>query len=80
MMLSLNCCISSSLSTILVNRLVLNLRKDGNRVNSSVAEVSQPRFATNRFLDNIGASLRNGSDDMDIGEDLEEHELEEYAP
>lgn len=65
------------LSIILVNRLVLNLRKAGNRDSSTFSEISQPRFATNGFLDNIGASLRNGSDDMDIGEDLEEHELED---
>ncbi len=42
--------------------------------------MSQPRFATNRFLDNIGASLRNDSEDMDIGGGLEKHELKEYVP
>ncbi len=69
----------SSLSPILVNHLVLNLRKAGNQDVSHISTVSQPRFATNRFLDNIGAPLRNGSEEMDIDDGLEEHELEEYV-
>ncbi len=69
----------SSLSQILVNRLVLNLREIGNRDNSTISEVSHPRFATNRFLDNIGASMRSGSDDMHVGDDFEEHGIEEYV-
>lgn len=70
--------LSSSLSDILANRLVLNLRKTGNQHNENLTTVSQPKFVTNGFLDNIGAPLRYGSEDVDIGDGLEEYELEEY--
>ncbi len=74
-----DCDLPSSFSEILVNRLVLNLRQIGNQDNRNISTISQPRFATNRFLDNIGASLRNGSEDLDISIGLEEFELEKYV-
>ncbi len=68
-----------SLSAILVNRLVLNLRKVGNEDKDNMSTISQVGFATNRFLDNIGAPLRNGSEDSDFDDDVEEFGFEEYV-
>lgn len=75
----LDCDFLHSLSTVLVNRLVLNLRKVGNPHISNITTIPQPRFTMNGFLDNIGASLRDGSEDIYIGEDSETYELEGYA-
>ncbi len=68
-----------SLSPIRVNRLVLNLRKAGNQNDGDISTISQPRFATNGFLDNIGASLRGDPEDVDVGDGSEEYELEKYV-
>ncbi|TDL18648.1 hypothetical protein BD410DRAFT_830798 [Rickenella mellea] len=61
------------LSNLLINRLVLNLRRVshlqvGNA--STIGTIREPVFATNSFLGNLGAPLRVGSDDDDGIEEL----------
>ena len=56
------------MSNLLVNRLVLNLRRAGNpTTNSTVPSLVMPSFAQpeQSFLGNIGAELRDGSEKYD---------------
>ena len=59
---SLTCPVS--LSFILINRLVLNLRRAGNINDSTIHSLTKPSFAEpeHSFLGNIGAPLRDGSE------------------
>ena len=74
------------LSIILVNRLVLNLRRAGNINNSTVPSLAMPSFAEREqsFLGNIGAPLRDGSENYDRDDDdvdrLEAIESDDVQP
>ncbi|TDL18686.1 hypothetical protein BD410DRAFT_806397 [Rickenella mellea] len=67
--------LSSPLTAILVNRLVLSLRQvsrfhDGNAPTlCAIRTVPEPVFATNSFLGNVGAPLRVGPVDDDESDD-----------
>ena len=52
---------------MLVNRLVLNLKRSGNINNSTIVSLAMPSFANSEhsFLGNIGAPLRDGSENYD---------------
>jgi len=64
--------INSALETILTCRLVLNLK----RLSSPSRNISAPtiQFASNRFLGNIGAPLRDSDEEKLLGEEIEEEE------
>lgn len=56
-----------SFSSILVNRLILNLRrvaKSNNEPTSMSTTIAEPQFAANPFIGNIGAPLRVDSFDV----------------
>ena len=59
------------MSLVLINRLILNLRRAGNINDSTVCSLAMPSFAEpeNSFLGNIGAPLRDGSENYDCDDD-----------
>ncbi len=69
----------SSLSAVLVNRLVLNLRQLGhsgeNANDTGMTDFSEMSFAMGAVLGNIGSSLRDGSDDCELDSDANEFQV-----
>ncbi|KAJ3885029.1 hypothetical protein GG344DRAFT_83197 [Lentinula edodes] len=58
------------LPNLLINRLVLNLRVfGGNSTQSTTADLSDPVFAHNNVIGNIGAPVDSGQDECDLDED-----------
>ncbi|TDL18684.1 hypothetical protein BD410DRAFT_491731 [Rickenella mellea] len=77
--------LSSPLTAILINRLVLSLRQvsrfhDGNAPTlGGMCTIPEPVFATNSFLGNVGAPLRVGPvDDDEISIDDEAEVVRGY--
>ncbi len=61
-----------SLSSIITSHLVLNLKQAVSpHTQSQLSIYSEPIFATNSFIGNLGAPLRVGEEDMDYEEDGE---------
>ncbi len=68
---------ASSLSTILVNHLILNLHRAGRSNDGLGTALSELVFAPDPILGNIGAPLRDNTDNYDAFEESgDEHELE----
>ncbi|TDL23162.1 hypothetical protein BD410DRAFT_839074 [Rickenella mellea] len=72
--------LNNALSNIMINRMILGLRQVSNtHVSGGLSEKSLPNlgFAANSFIGNLGAPLRQRSDDLfdDLSDDLglEEH-------
>ena len=66
-----------SMSFLLVNRLVLNLRRAGNADNTSaVSSLAMPSFAEpeHSILGNIGAHLRDGTEDYEDEDERDEQD------
>ncbi|TDL16650.1 hypothetical protein BD410DRAFT_831953 [Rickenella mellea] len=78
--------ISNSLTVILINRLVLSLRRVSHKhfgnvpTHGAIGTIEEPAFATNSLLGNIGAPLRMGSEEdesEEISVDDEAEAIEE---